>query len=56
MTEYVISYLLDGTLRPVGTVCPANPNPFLPQPAAAAQARGFSPQPLIGLPASFRTR
>jgi hypothetical protein len=30
--EYVDAYLLDGTLPPVGTVCPANPNPFLDVP------------------------
>ncbi|GHH34043.1 alpha/beta hydrolase [Lentzea cavernae] len=27
--DAVHSYLLDGTLPPAGTVCPANPNPFL---------------------------
>ena len=30
--EYVDAYLLDGALPPVGTVCPANPNPFLDVP------------------------
>ena len=29
VTDHVARYLLDGTLPPVGTVCPANPNPFL---------------------------
>lgn len=30
VTQYVIDYLLDGSLPPEGTVCPANPNPFSP--------------------------
>lgn len=30
--EYVDAYLLAGSLPPVGTVCPANPNPFLDVP------------------------
>ncbi|USX55285.1 alpha/beta hydrolase [Lentzea sp. HUAS12] len=34
-TEHTNAYLLEGTLPPVGTVCPANPNPFLPTAAAA---------------------
>ena len=34
-TEYVDAYLVSGALPPVGTVCPANPNPFLD----VAQAR-----------------
>jgi pimeloyl-ACP methyl ester carboxylesterase len=29
-TDYTNAYLLNGTLPAVGTVCPANPNPFLP--------------------------
>lgn len=28
-SEFIDEYLLDGTLPPEGTVCPANPNPFL---------------------------
>jgi hypothetical protein len=47
--EYVNAYLLDGSLPPVGTVCPANPNPFLPPAVRAAAA---SP-PLVGLPPSW---
>jgi pimeloyl-ACP methyl ester carboxylesterase len=31
--EHVGRFLVDGTLPPKGTVCPAGPNPFLPQPA-----------------------
>jgi pimeloyl-ACP methyl ester carboxylesterase len=30
--EYVDAYLLEGVLPPLGTVCPANPNPFLDVP------------------------
>jgi len=29
ITEHVTRYLLDGTLPPEGTLCPANPSPFL---------------------------
>ena len=34
-SDHTNAYLLNGTLPPVGTVCPANPNPFLPTAAAA---------------------
>ena len=34
-TDHTNAYLLAGTLPPVGTVCPANPNPFLPSVASA---------------------
>jgi TAP-like protein len=47
--NYVNAYLLDGSLPPVGTVCPANPNPFLP---SAVRAAAASP-PLVGLPPSW---
>jgi TAP-like protein len=47
--EYVNAYLLDGSLPPVGTVCPANPNPFMPPAVRAAAAD----PPLIGLPPSW---
>jgi hypothetical protein len=30
VTAHVIGYLVEGTLPPRDTVCPANPNPFLP--------------------------
>ena len=44
---HVVSYLQDGTLPSKGTVCPANPNPFLP----AKALRKSGPQlPMIGLP------
>ena len=35
-TAHVDAYLVDGTLPPRRTVCPANPNPFLSPPAAPA--------------------
>ena len=46
VTQYVIDYLLDGSLPPVDTVCPANPNPFL----TVAQDRVAPRLPMIGLP------
>jgi len=48
VTDRVASYLLDGTLPPPGTVCPANPNPFVVAPSLAPLAA--TPAPLIGLP------
>ncbi|PWK81170.1 alpha/beta hydrolase family protein [Lentzea atacamensis] len=36
-TDHTNAYLLNGTLPPVGTVCPANPNPFLPATAALSE-------------------
>ncbi|MET8758061.1 alpha/beta hydrolase [Lentzea sp. NPDC004782] len=36
-SDHTNAYLLNGTLPPVGTVCPANPNPFLPTAAAAPE-------------------
>lgn len=56
VTGYVLSYLLDGSLPPAGTVCPANANPFAPAPASALApraARVALPVPTfppIGLP------
>jgi len=41
-TDYVDAYLLSGALPPRGTVCPANPNPFLP--TAATRAARQAPQ------------
>ena len=60
VTEHVLTYLLDGTLPPEGTVCPANPNPFAPSaPAPAAAARRAVATddvraPMVGLPPSWR--
>jgi pimeloyl-ACP methyl ester carboxylesterase len=51
-TDYITAYLLDGSLPPAGTVCPANPNPFVPRfrpsprsavSAALAQSHGGPP-------------
>ncbi|WP_394620422.1 alpha/beta hydrolase [Lentzea sp. JNUCC 0626] len=36
-TDHTNAYLLEGKLPAVGTVCPANPNPFLPSVTAAAE-------------------
>ena len=53
VTEYVVNYLLDRTLPPQGTVCPANPNPFLP----ASLLRAAAPTaPMIGLPPAWLLR
>ena len=45
-TDYIAGYLLDGTLPPDGTVCPANPNPFVPE----VTLRSFAGTPMVGLP------
>ena len=48
--EYIDAYLVSGALPPVGTVCPANPNPFLD----VAEARlAAPPAPAVGLPPSW---
>jgi len=47
-TDYMVSYLFDGSLPPEGTVCPANPNPFLPSELSLAPL--VRPAPLVGLP------
>jgi hypothetical protein len=51
-TGYIAAYLLDGTLPPAGTVCPANPNPFVPEVSATARSavRTAPAQPMVGLP------
>ena len=52
-TEHVDRYLVDGTLPPKGTVCPANPNPFLD----VAEARlSSAAAPAVGLPPSWLVR
>ncbi len=48
VTRYVDQYLLRRALPPRGTVCPANPNPFLP--AAAARRRAEKLLPAISRP------
>jgi len=49
VTDYTLDYLLEGVLPPKGTVCPENPNPFLPVPELRV-ARALAP---IGLPPSW---
>ena len=44
-TEFIDAYLLNGALPPKGTVCPANPNPFLEEARSAALST-----PKVGLP------
>jgi pimeloyl-ACP methyl ester carboxylesterase len=51
VTAHVDSYLLAGTLPAVGTVCPANPNPFL-TPATIQAASG----PVAGFPTAWASR
>ncbi len=53
VTEHIDAYLLTGTPPPAGTVCPANPNPFVPSAALRTQA---SSAPLVGLPPSWPLR
>jgi len=51
VTRYVDAYLLRGTLPKKGTVCPANPNPFLPSVLrTAAPARPAVSRPPPGWP------
>ena len=50
--EHIHAYLLDGTLPPVGTVCPANPNPFVVG-NADGDAKGA---PFVGLPGTLPQR
>jgi pimeloyl-ACP methyl ester carboxylesterase len=53
VTARVNDYLLTRRLPPAGTVCPANPNPFLP----VAGRRVSGPrEPEVGLPASWMMR
>ncbi|MGH3024391.1 MAG: alpha/beta hydrolase [Gaiellaceae bacterium] len=52
-TEFIDAYLLDGTLPPRGTVCPANPNPFIVATAARSTARSA---PAVGLPPAWLLR
>jgi pimeloyl-ACP methyl ester carboxylesterase len=47
--DYTVAYLVDGKLPPEGTVCPANPNPFIPMLTAKSMARP-NPAALIGSP------
>ena len=47
---YVVRYLFDGSLPPEGTVCPANPNPFLPALSTASPLEGTKGLSAAGLP------
>jgi pimeloyl-ACP methyl ester carboxylesterase len=49
VTDHVVEYLKDGTLPPKGTVCEANPNPFLPE-LAMRKSTASKRLPMIGLP------
>jgi pimeloyl-ACP methyl ester carboxylesterase len=52
VVAHVNAYLLNRTLPPLGTVCPANPNPFIASVARAAARTS----PLVGLPAAWQFR
>lgn len=53
---FVSQYLLDGSLPPEGTVCPASPNPFVAE-ATTASLRSSQPEfPPVGLPPRSRPR
>jgi hypothetical protein len=49
-TDFVDSYLLDGTLPPEGIVCAANPNPFTP---STSRTSVVTADPMVGLPPSW---
>lgn len=49
IASHVGWYLFSGELPPQGTVCPANPNPFLVAATASATAHA-APAPVAGLP------
>ncbi len=51
--EFIDAYLLDRTLPPVGTVCPANPNPFLTAAAARSAAQSTA---TVGSPPTWLLR
>ncbi|MEO8180142.1 MAG: alpha/beta hydrolase [Deltaproteobacteria bacterium] len=53
VTDYVVDYLLDGSLPPENTVCPANPNPFVPPAAPEGTPEALTSgvhAPFVGLP------
>lgn len=52
VTASVDAYLLNGSLPPEGTVCPANPNPFLDASIQTETLTGV----LVGLPPTWPTR
>jgi pimeloyl-ACP methyl ester carboxylesterase len=50
VVSHVVQYLFDGSLPPEGTVCPANPSPFLPAMSAASPADGTTGLSAAGMP------
>jgi pimeloyl-ACP methyl ester carboxylesterase len=50
VVNHVVGYLFDGSLPPEGTVCPANPSPFLPAPLAAFAVEEATGLSAAGLP------
>ena len=53
---FVSQYLLDGSLPPLGTICPANPNPFVVEGSMASPRSSQPAFPPVGLPPRSRTR
>jgi len=50
VVSHVVRYLFDGSLPPEGTVCPANPSPFLPATVLGQFGAFAGEAPKIGLP------
>jgi pimeloyl-ACP methyl ester carboxylesterase len=50
VADFVAGYLLNGTLPPEGTVCPANPSPFSTTPSDGARSSRSARGPMVGLP------
>jgi hypothetical protein len=50
VVNHVVRYLFDGSLPPEGTVCPANPSPFLPAASATSTAQDMTGLSAAGLP------
>jgi pimeloyl-ACP methyl ester carboxylesterase len=55
VTNFVVDYLRDGSLPAEGTVCPANPNPFLPV-NSLQNGKTLRALPMVGLPPLRPTR
>ena len=55
VTNFVVDYLRDGSLPAEGTVCPANPNPFLPASSLQGE-KTLRALPMVGLPPMRPTR
>lgn len=50
VVNYVVRYLFDGSLPPEGTVCPANPSPFLPASSTASATARTTGLSAAGVP------